>query len=368
MALNKTQLKDQIKQIMPSDGITISITGAGTDQCLVEGLYTLNYSTGVFEAIYNSGILPGATFTGTVRVRRMPQVWVVRNNSASWLLQPITHFSEPSSTSTDGNTRFYINFLVNFEASTVPAMGVLNPETDRVYARIVPGQADSYHSDVLKYIIQKAGFSVDTTSFNLAKTDLASEVMFSIPETGGGEPGTYESYIANILKSTFGYLFINEDESIGYAIFKEPSSTNEITKTEIIDETFEAVINYDDLANQIQFQNTDATYREIADFNNVFVENQDRGYLDSAIIYETFTHVLYDITDRTSEILNFKSKPQITYNLEVKGKLLDAKIGDDILLKTDGLIGDKTEVAVKIISIDNGVGSTRISAIDLEDL
>jgi hypothetical protein len=109
----------------------------------------------------------------------------------------------------------------------------LNPQIMLVAYKVKPLHSDQLHGSILKKILESAGLTVNSSSITAMNTLFSVNGAFSIPYFDEDDYNPYYKYIEDLLQSTLGYIFLNNSFEIEYELFSTPSSTSEITETDI---------------------------------------------------------------------------------------------------------------------------------------
>ena len=104
--------------------------------------------------------------------------------------------------------------------------------------------------------MESSGLTVNTASITQADSDFSSEVVFSIPSFNESDVNNSKKYLENILKSTMGFVSLNNDFEIEYHLFKTPSNGSSITDVDKKKSSMSIEISYLDIVQQIIAYNT----------------------------------------------------------------------------------------------------------------
>lgn len=266
---------------------------------------------------------------------------------------------------TGGNKYLKITFVNNFEANVGMSVA-LNPNEHKIFYRVKCPETNLNHSDSLKYLLDQAEINTDTSSFATAKTALDINTFFSIPNQNENDYSNYASYCEQILKSTFGYLYLTDSMNAGYNLFDLPTSGTLVDDIDVLKSSEANSIDYKDLNTSYIVSNPYLTYSldiQLSgpiwsynpDYNSFFTARNDKAkYLHGVDSLETFEHVLEtkDYVTRFADIMAFKSERFKTTQFKTSTILLGSSIGEDINSQ-------------KIISIDSNLKDTTIITTDL---
>jgi len=251
------------------------------------------------------------------------------------------------------------NFENNF------GLDPLQPGKDKILFRASTVESGTHnHSDIIKYLLQRAGLTTNTTTFNTAKTQLPVNVSFTLPAIEDNTFQSYAVYLQKILASTFGYLTLNENGEVEYHLFDTPSGTIEINETNLLKDSFLKKVEYLDLVTKIvSFNRHDDNANA-----NVTLENQKAKYFHQVENILNFEHYLEDITQTLSKILSYRGEAKSTYTVKTKVDNLDSIVGDEVTINKDKVLGDNNTKELKILSIDKNTTSTKLNLTDLRGI
>jgi hypothetical protein len=307
----------------------------------------------------NAGISTG----NSVVSNNCPTVVVNDGNARYYCLYGRDYTASLTATS-GGNKYLKITFVNNFEANH-PGLTTLDPSVMAVRYRVKPDTTNSTHAKALKYILEKSGVSVDSASFTAADSALSTNVNFSIPTFSELDYQSYYHYVEKILSSTLGYLTIDSDLEIAYGLFDTPSSTDEITSTDVIDGTAAVKVEYKDIIDHIIAYNDHVVDSEVSSNSSISATSNKARYLHGINKTVRFVHALEDISNRLDDIISFRSNRFAYYTFRTKTKNLDTIIGDEFLLKRDGLLGNVESKSVVTIGVHKQTDDVSVEVTDL---
>jgi len=253
-----------------------------------------------------------------------------------------------------------VSFVNNFEA-TVGMPTPLNPESDKVYFRAwCDTGKDLRHGSVVKTILEEAGLTVNAASIAAANTvDLKTN--FYVPTVGEGDFKPYTDVLQNILKSTFGYLSLNNNLEFEYSLFNTPTDTNVVTDRQILLSTFAQQIEYNDLRDSIVPSNL----HDIIElgFVNAGIEVPRTTYLHEINTQKTYDHVLSS-SSRMEQVLSYLSNRKATYSFTTKTNP-DVIIGDNFKIERTPLVGAVLSRNITVVAVSKSATETQITGTDL---
>jgi hypothetical protein len=344
-------------------GDTFDLTQAGTHYARVLYVDTSNNYLYITKT--------GAISTGVVvNSNNLPSIVINDSIGNVYYLLYGRDYSVTPITSSGGNKLLRIDLVNNFEASF--GLSALDPAVHKVKYRIRPDTTDHKHGSVIKRLLEDAGLTVNTTSITTANTAFDGLCNFSIPNFDEIDFDTYQKYIQDILASTFGLVKLNNNFEVEYQLFSAPSSSNELTNVDILDDSWRVGIEYRDIIDTIIAYNPHYSSTEAkADVNNspsVTEEDFKSRYLHNINKKIRFRHVLEKINSRISELIKVKANRRALYELDSKIINIDNEIGDDLLLNREGLLGGDSTKQLKILSIDKSTEKTTMILSDLLNL
>lgn len=226
------------------------------------------------------------------------------------------------------------------------------------------GAADDLgHGAVLKRIVEQVGIDVDDASFAAADAALPAEVAFSIPKFDEQDFGSYLEYAQEILKSTLGYLALNDSFEAEYHLLAAPGdTTDQVEDDSMLGDGAKVSIDYQDLVTQLIAYNPHAPMEENSSATAVSAKAE---YLHGIKRSSRFPHVLADITGRIDVLLAVRAHRKATYRLTTAVDHLDSSLGDDLTLRSGMVLGTSGQVKLKITSLDKRADQVDIEATDL---
>lgn len=306
-----------------------------------------------FRCTKNASIVTTETIT-----RKGVSAIVVRQDDTSYY--PL--YDRDYTLSVGTNNAILITFVDDFEATL--GMTPLDPNVDVVRFRAWGDTGMSInHGDVLKDVMETVGFTINTASITAANLTTL-ETNFFIPQIEESAFPTFGSIIQSMLTSTLGYLTVNNDLEIEYALFDTPSPgvTDTRDDDDIVRGSTRINIDYTQMYNSI----TPINKHDVIDLNytNVGFESDKATYLHEAKKNREFTHLLAS-PDRTQKVLDLISERKLLYQYVVKAIDLDSIVGDDYQLSGVTLAGNDSSKDVTIVEIEKNTETVIITASDL---
>jgi hypothetical protein len=265
------------------------------------------------------------------------------------------------------------NFEADFGGPPGSPLAELSPDTKIFYR--VKDTKNMNHSLILKEVLESAGISCDTTSFNsAAATEMKTK--FSIPYFGDTGFPSLRTIVQDFLNSAFGVLSVNNDFSVEYDLLESaPSATDEVDQNSIIDNSLKQEIKFSDISTELFFENIhhdrelDNHGVSIPFVSPTFFKENAAGYLHGVKNPKEISHLLDEITYVIPVVLikNVLKNRRNTITFSTKGANFESIIGDDIKVRSDKLVGapDVLDIDYKIFSVSNNKKETVIRAIDL---
>lgn len=302
-------------------------------------------------------------FSGSVSANNCPSIVITTGGNDYYLLYSRDYTATVTATS-GGNKYLKITLVNNFEATF--GISALDPQISRIRYRVRPA-GSQLHGDVMDTILSAAGLGVDATAIAAANAVLPVNAAFSIPQFDETDHGEYYKYIQLILKSAFGFIYLNNSGNIGYELFATPTSTDQRTDTDIEEDTFNINLQYQDIVTQIIGYNPHASSIEYPN-SAASASSVKAQYLHGVNRATRYRHILENFSTRVSDILDVLSNRRATYEFSSKQLDYDSEIGDDVELSKNNLLGNDSARDVKILGLNKRVNKTIIKAIDLLEL
>lgn len=272
------------------------------------------------------------------------------------------------------------SWAVNLEDS---ASGVthssdgVHPTTHKVYFKARNNEDFRNHADVLRFVLNHAGFYIDNTSFDAAKAALDMELLFSVPYLNGQQYPSYREVVQDILSTTLGYIYLNDRFEVVYKLFDAPSATEIVGDNKIVEGSTSFQIRFQDVITEIYGYNAHAK-------NSWINENDSAGFYDNGPGSPLFTdindagvmalgkqntqiktHLARNWSERAADLFAIVSRRALIYEFDTPHINLEKNIGDDILLTSDIRVGEGSSQSVKIIGVTKSKGKVRILASDI---
>lgn len=343
-----------------------SLIGFGTtkkykigDTLLINALYSVrvlyvDILTHLMKTTRDNNIAPGHVIVRS----GLSCIVITQDNNHYYLL-----YGRDYSVSNSSNPNDIIKIVLanNFEAN-FPGMLELSPDSHQLRFRAWTDTAQLYnHGTVLEEILNEVGLSVNSASIASANATFL-ETNFYIPFIDTTDFTQFNDYIEAILKSTFGFLSLNNDLEIEYKLFESLSPMESLNSRQIILDSFSTRLEYNDIKNTIQPHNSHDII-EIG-YTNSGLENAKATYLHEIKSGRVYNHVLASTT-KMQTILNVLSNRLAYYSFMTKTNP-DIKIGDQFsLLRENNFIGSETFKNIQIINIDKKSNETTMEGIDL---
>lgn len=274
-------------------------------------------------------------------------------------------------TTTGGHSLVKVTLEDDFESNHV-GITALDPGEHFVFFRIRPDITNAKHGSVVKKLLESAGLSVDSASVTTANSTLDTNANFSIPQVRAHDYGPYTLFIERVLKSTLGAIRLNNNFDIEYKLFETPSSTDEITNTDILSGSYKTSVDYKDIVTKIIAFNPhfNSSEQDIDPLNTPFAtsENTKSAHLHAIENVNRFQHYLERMDNKISDHINVLSERRAIYSFRTKTPNLDSLLGDDVKLTRSGLLGDDTSRSVSILEISKKPSGVDLICSDLQNL
>lgn len=342
-------------------GDTFIIANGGTDYYF--RVYHVDRSSNYVYCTKGASVSTG----DAVATNKAPSVVIQQNATTFHYCLYGRDYTATESATSGGNKYLKITFTNNFEANH-SGLVALDPTQHKVLFRVKPDQTNIKHGSVLKFLLEKAGLTVNASSVTTANTSLDVNANFSIPQFDETDFHEYFKYIELILSSALAYITLNNSFEIEYKLFSAPSSASEITDTDILEGTFETEINYKDIVSQIIAYNPHYSSPEATSTSSDSESSLKAQHLHGVNKTVRFRHVLEDITGRIVNIMKVRRERYATYNFDSKIINIDSILGDEFLLNKTGLLGGDSTKSVKVMELQKGIERTQVIATDLYNL
>ncbi len=349
----------QVSKIFIGD--TFVISNAGTPYYFM--VWHVDRVSNYIYCTKDANVLTG----DSVATNKAPSLVIQRDASNVHYCLYGRDYTATESATSGGNKYLKITFTNNFEANHTGLLAI-DPTQHKVLFRVKPDQTNIKHGSVLKFLLEKAGLTVNSSSVTTANSSLDVNANFSIPQFDESDYSEYYKYIELILSSTLAYITLNNSFEIEYKLFSTPSSTTQITDTDILQGSFDTEINYKDIVSQIIAYNPHYSSPETTATSSDSETSLKAQYLHGVNKTVRFRHVLEDITGRIESIMKVRRERYATYEFDSKIINIDSILGDEFLLVKSGLLGGDSSKSVKIMEIQKGIESTQLTATDLYNL
>lgn len=252
----------------------------------------------------------------------------------------------------------------------------------RVKWRIRTDNVLKNHSDVLKNIVENAGYTTDATSFAASKASFDANVAFSIPFIGENKINKLNTYIQRILSSTIAAIYIDSDGIVHYDLLSAPSAGDEISDDDYFMGSLQTKLSYRDIATKVSWNNVHS-YDSAEGFNlgtskdypinmtlldpNITSENDDAQFLHETTSTDFIDHVITDITldSRYLKLLDMRSERFVNYKYTTAAQSLLKDILDDITISDPRVLGGSGSVNTKITAFTKDDDKVTITVSDL---
>jgi len=262
----------------------------------------------------------------------------------------------------DGTRKLTVVFRDNFELS---ATGV-SPEMVKMYFNLRYG-SDVQHGDLVKAVVEGAGFTVNSSSITQANSDLSSTVcVISIPRNNELEFPSVRDTLEEIMVSTLGYLTIDPEGEVSYNLFDTTGTPVGIrTDDEILSSSLSPRINYYDTQRQLTLTSDHISQENSLPFPQVL--EFDKA---ARIHGETKPKSIKTVLDFAPSSLQnryekFLGNPTHTYSYKTDAIDLGLKLGDTITLQTPNLLGDLTTVDLLVIKLIKSTKSVTVTGLQI---
>ena len=353
----------EILKVHIGDTFKSTIAGPAT---IYSRVYYVDVDNDCFYATKQAGAANGDDLDMTGQ-----SIVIVDENDAVYYLLWDRDYTVSDATTANGNKLRTVTLADNFEANHA-GLTALDPTQHVVYYRVKPDITNGQHGSILKELLEAAGLTVDSASITAANTAFNVDANFSIPNYDEEDYKKYYDYVQDILKSTLGVIFIANDFEIEYVLLDAPSSTSDITDIQIIKNSFNISLEYQDIVSQIvaynpHYSSIEATDDTSASPSASATSNKAR-YLHGINKTIRFVHVLENMTDKITELIAIKAERFANYKFSTVALNLNSEIGDDLRLNKTGILGGDSTKELTIIGISKTTNKATITASDLYNL
>jgi len=271
-------------------------------------------------------------------------------------------YNVSENTTSGGNKFLELTFATDFEgniwedATDVPTKGI-NPSQHKLWYA-VQQRSPMTHGVLLERMVENAGLTAVGATFTQADVDLAAFTYMQIPGTKETDFKTYIDYAQLVLKSTLGYLTVNESGGVSYKLIAAPSPTESVDENN--GELTEIEIDYDDIAKTVIFYNED-----LSDNPDVTQTSNVTRYLHETDNVDRFVHVLADISARAAAIFNIRKNRYAKYKHRVAHTQTLLNLGDDATISSPDVLGGSGSVGTKITGLLKGADAIEVESTDL---
>ncbi|MCK5615010.1 hypothetical protein KAR91_74800, partial [Candidatus Pacearchaeota archaeon] len=225
---------------------------------------------------------------------------------------------------------------------------------------------DYNHGTVVQALLEGAGLTVNAASIATANAT-SKQLSFTIPSRGESEVKPYRHYLEKIMKSTGGYLSINNDGEVVYELINAASSGDIKSSNEILDNSFSKKIIYSDIVNQVELFNPNNYITNVGIYLN---SSELRSTIDLSPVQDDKSQELHDIINTTkeehflrdgstlsSDFLDLRKERRqlITYKSKIDATDI---VGDDITYNFKNETNDNTVIKVSKNSKEQTITTT----------
>jgi hypothetical protein len=256
----------------------------------------------------------------------------------------------------ENNFEAFYNTIANFEDYLDPTVHIVHfdMENDGTYG----------HAAILKRILDKAGVSTLASSFTAAEAALVESTAFSIPNADEDDYSSYRKYAQDLLASTLGYVFINDDYETEYELLAAPVAGDEKTEDLALDEGVSASLEYQDVVSSLIPDNPHIPFFDERDVTQV--TSRVAQVLHEVTNAQNFRHVMATVSnERIDEILAVRSNRQVRYSYKTATEDADTVLGQDVTIVSPRVLGGSGSQNVKVIGIGKSAEGVNITSSDL---
>lgn len=332
-----------------------------------------SYDCAVLAAAGGSAMTTSSTFTAQKGVA----LYWYDSSADTWrTLYSQRDWTTSTTTTSGGNDLVKVTFANSFET----ALGVasLDPTIDKIKFRVFLANDSTWlHSTVLQSLVEASGLTIDTTTFTAAGAQLAANCMFSIPNLDETDYRDYFSYIQDMLVGTMGMIALNDSQQVEYHLLDAPSSTDSRDGNLALNDSVECEVGYQDIYTEVVASNPHNVASRVLDDTSgpaVSRSSLKAKYLHGGSNRLTLRHCLEKIGARIDAIINLRSMRRALYTFKTATADLSTEIGDDVLLETNVIGSNSSDIyavtndSLTVVGYQRGLDSTTVTATDLEGL
>jgi hypothetical protein len=365
-----------------SDAFVVG-TGGGAFALVIElagGLYddfsvgdTIEIQSGNYAKVvdvYNNQIqvtpytVP-ASAGNTIKVNRVSALVLRANGQEIYL-----HYKKDYTVGTpSAGNPIPITLNNNFEANySLP--NPIDPNSDQMYYKLrnKSGRASYSHGAQIKKILltEFSASEINSTSFDDADTALNLDLCFMVPLLSDDFPNKRD-LIQQLVTSSFGYLYLDDQLKISYGNFKLPSAVDGVSDVEIKKGSISHSVDYNDVYQSVSFTSTE--------FDEVLTMESDQAtYLHKTNKQKDYPH-LCDVVSIVKPIAHFKSITQILTMKRLLSQITvleySVRIGDERLITSSKKLGNSDcvvlsldesdkENALRLTQLENAKGNIKL--------
>lgn len=262
-----------------------------------------------------------------------------------------------------------ITLVNNFEAR-FGFVNPLDPNTDQIFFKVrnTKGLSSYSHGAQVKKILltEFSANEINATSFDDADIALNLDLCFMVPLLSDDFPNKRD-LIQQLVTSSFGYLYLDDQLKISYGNFKLPSAVSGVGDVEIKKGSVSHSVDYNDVYQSVSFTSTQ--------FDEVITMESDQAtYLHKTNKQKDYPH-LCDVVSIVKPIAHFKSITQILTMKRLLSQITvleySVRIGDERLITSSKKLGNSDcvvlsldesdkENALRLTQLENAKGNIRL--------
>lgn len=223
--------------------------------------------------------------------------------------------------------------------------------------------SNATHAKVINHLLESAGLTVNAASITQADTDLAADVVMSVPAPYDNTLLAYKEYLERVLRSTGGYVYMNASGEAVYELFDLPAAGTSITDGDIETGTFRTAYDYSEINTVTRIVNPEVTETDATP------ETSERRYYD-LLLGDKQQGRLEVVAEDPGVVEN----AQLQYILDERtvrysffcpgGKLLEHQIGQDLTINS--VYTNSQDVNATIVHLEKSTRGVFVEVITLE--
>jgi len=215
------------------------------------------------------------------------------------------------------------------------------------------------HADMIQKTVEETGYTINAASFATADSSLTAETNISIPHPQKNYK-KYTDVISDITKSTFGLIFIDENNELNYKLIESLTPTLFMTETDIIGTIRTDIDPQDIYTSYVYSDGFPSNYSNQSvseDLKRVKILNGYENTLEQTI------YIGQNFSSANARKTPVVSRSRRKYRFSVSSKFFDIMIGDEINITSRYIRGGSLDLLVTGYS--KSIDSISITAMEI---